>query len=272
MKFERRSNSSTIFCSFALALTMLCLSSCLLNPHSSSTPAPAVVSTSDLGTVVPPYTSDNYSITINKTAVSRESLAGNHFAQIIAFGGASPAGAFYGGGTGNKAFIGLGGDSLAGKNVSLFSSLQFKTLELASNPSGAYNIYLNILVDLNCNPTNPSYVIIVVDEYAVTTSPKGSWNSYVINASDSVFKSVGAKGGLPSNQSASGLPLSTLTTSNPNACLVAADVHDNGMKRSQKLSPFLLIHGDSSYTTQSVVQVDDIQLTVDSKTLTFDFE
>ena len=259
-------HSSVVFC-----LILLSITACGIKiPNLSSQVNPK--STSLLGNLIPPYTADIYSVAVNNADLGRASVSGNHFAQIISAGGPSAVGAFYGSGVGNKALIGIGGDSFAGKNAGLFSSIQFKTLELVSNASGAYNVYLNILVDLNCNISNPSYVIVVVDEYAVTSTPKGNWNSYVINATDSVFKSVGAKGGLPSNNGTTGLPFTTLTTAYPLACFVAADTHDNGMKRAQVVSPFLLIHGDSAYTQISSVEVDDIQLTVGGNTISFSFE
>ncbi len=218
-----------------------------------------------------PIAKDLSVVIINKQIATIVEEFGNKFIQLRSMGGTSSIGAFYGNGIGNKSLIGLGGDSFAGKLVSEFQSIKYKTRELATNPSGSYNIYLNMLVDLNCNNNDPDYVLVISDQSATTVGAKGNWYSYQINANDLAFKSVIAKGGLPSHTGSVYATLTTVSAAHPTACFLAADVFDHGMKREQKLAPFLLIHGDSAYNKASAAQVDDIALTVGTKTISFTF-
>lgn len=254
-----------VFVSLSFCI-LLGLSACGLKKNAATLTTGKGLST-EFGT---PIVKDLSTVTVNKSTATLASESGNGFLQLSSLGGTSPAGSFYGGGVGNKAFIGIGADSFAGKLVSDFHTIQFSTRELATNPSGSYNVYLNMLIDLNCNPGNPSYVIAVADQTA-TPGAKGNWYSFVINGVDSVFKSVGGKGGLPNNNGSVYAPLTTLSNAYPLACFVATDVMNNGMKKAQKLSPFLLVHGDSAYSLASTVQVDGILITVGSQTLTFSF-
>lgn len=239
-------------------------------PNPSATPSPYPTATP-----VPTAFGDligkrSFAVVVNKTMAALGVENGNHYAQIRTQNGISSPGAYYGVGYGNKGFIGFG-LPYHGVPVSQFESLSFRTFEPTSNRASAYNVYVNLLVDLNCDPLKPDYTVVLTPNLG--GNQRSVWNRYVIKKTDAMFRTPGGKGGLPDSQTRSSpAPLTQLIKAKPNACFVAADVFGVGMKRNQKMAPFQLVHGDSIYTQASVVRIDDIELRMTNSTFSEDFE
>ena len=204
---------------------------------------------------------NSYGVTVNRTLVGLNSIGNNHFAQIRSLDGISSPGAYYGLGIGNKGMIGFG-MGFDKYPVSAFNSLSFKSYEPRTNSGCAYNAYINFLVDLNCDSLNPNYI--VIQTLNLESPNKGVWNTFTINKSDAIFKISRSNDRLQS--------LDKIVGTNSKACFVAGDVFDLWMKRDQKLAPFQIVHGDSFYSTASMVAIDDITLKVGEETLVEDFE
>jgi hypothetical protein len=212
----------------------------------------------------------SFAVVVNKAMAVIGEENGNKFAQLRTQSGISSPGAYYNVGYGNKAFLGFGINyNLV--PVSEFESLSFRTFEPTTNRSIAYNVYINLLVDLNCNPLKPKYTVVLTRN--LRGNPKGQWNTYHFTKTDAVFRTPGGLGGMPdSNEGDAPAALTRLVQNHPTACFVANDIFGVGMKRNQKLAPFQLVHGDSIYTTASAVRIDDIELHMANSTLLEDFE
>lgn len=204
---------------------------------------------------------------VNKTQNDVISDAGNKVAKLELLAGANPVGGFNGGGLGNKAYLGFRYGAL----LSNFQGITFKSKVPSTSPLNK-NVYLNLQVDLDCNPSNPSYAIIVVDFMFASPGPQNQWNTYTVLSTDQVYRSVGGRGGLPSHISAQTGLLSTVTNNFPNACLVNASTGDNGQKKNTILPAILLVLGDSATTAVSQVFLDDIEVTISGYTDHYNFE
>jgi len=246
-------------------------------PSGSETPTPTPVATPTpipSGTPVPSeygqlMGSRTFAVVVNKTVAAIGEENGNHFAQIRTMNGISSPGAYYGIGYGNKGFLGFGLDYHA-VPVSQFESLSFRTFQPTSNRPSAYNVYLNLIVDLNCDPLKPDYTVVLTPNLS---GKKGVWNRYTIKKTDPMFRTPGGKGGMPDSERTSyPAPLTQLIHARPHACFVAADIFGVGMKRNQKLAPFQIVHGDSIYLQSSSVRIDDIDLHMANSSLTEDYE
>lgn len=212
----------------------------------------------------------SYAVTANKSVAVRGEENGNHFAQLRTYAGISSPGAYYGVGYGSKAMLGFG-EGFHGTKVSEFQGITFRTFEPTTNRPSNYNVYLNLIVDLNCNPLKPDYVVVLTRNLG--GNAKGAWNTYEIKSTDAAFRTPGGKGGLPDSRSrANPAALTLLIAAKPDACFVSADIFDLGMKRGQKLAPIQLVHGDSIYNQSSAVRIDDIQVRFANATLVEDFE
>jgi hypothetical protein len=212
----------------------------------------------------------SFAIVVNKTMAVVGEENGNHYAQLRTLNGISSPGAYYGIGFGNKGFIGFG-VGYHGTPVSEFENISFRTYEPTTNRPVAYNVYLNLLVDLNCDPLKPDYVIVMTPNLG--GKAKGTWNTWHISKNDAMFRTPGGKGGLPDSQTRSApAPLTRMVQAKPRACFVATDVFGVGMKRNQKMAPFQIVHGDSIYLQPSAVRIDDIDLRMTNSALGEDFE
>lgn len=204
---------------------------------------------------------------VNKTQNDVISDLGNRVAKLELLAGSNSVGGFNGSGIGNKAYLGFRYGAL----LSSFQGITFKSKVPSVSPLNK-NVYLNMQVDLNCNPSNPDYAIIVVDFMFTNPGPQNQWNSYSVLSTDQVYRSVGGKGGLPGHISAQTGLLSTVIANFPNACLVNASTGDNGQKKNTDLPALLLVLGDSGTTVASQIYLDDIVVTFASGSNTYNFE
>lgn len=204
---------------------------------------------------------------VNKTQNDVISDSGNKVVKLELLAGSSPVGGFNGSGIGNKAYLGF----KYGTPLSNFQGISFKS-KVPNSSSINKNVYLNLQVDLNCNPSNPFYAIIVSDFMFTTPGPQNQWNIYTVSSTSQVWRSVGGRGGLPSHIATQAGFLSTVTTNFPNACLVNASTGDNGQKKNTILPAILLVLGDSATIVASQVYLDDIVVSFNSGADTFNFE
>lgn len=202
--------------------------------------------------------------------------SGSNAVSLRLLAGTNSAGAFNGGGTGNKAFLGFEG--IEDTPVSQFQSLGFTSKRDAGSPN-SHNGYVNLLVDLNCDKLNPDYAVLVIDYMTggTTGGPQTAgaadvFNTYLFQSTDSVFKAVGGKGGLPTHTSSTGGLLSTLTTSFPSACFVKANVFDGGFPRNTITDAVQIILGDSATTTAAHVIIDDVLINTTSTNFSYTFD
>lgn len=171
--------------------------------------------------------------------------------------GPNPVGAFNGGGTGNKLFLGFSG--FAGTSPLALSAITLR----ARRDRGNAQLYLNLQVDCDGDGVfDPSVDgIVVVDSGMVPALALGAtFTDVTILASDPVFTIVG--GGLfPNGQSKCGLyshlgnegrPLTDLP---PTAVLWDGSTGDNGMPKNKVMPSVLWVLGDSSNLQDLAVTV-----------------
>lgn len=204
---------------------------------------------------------------VNKTQNDVISDLGNKVVKLELLSGSSPVGGFNGSGVGNKAYLGF----KYGTPLSNFQGITFKSKVPSASPLNK-NVYLNLQVDLNCNPSNPFYAIIVADYMFTTPGLQNQWNTYSVTSSAQVWRSVGGRGGLPSHIATQAGILSTVTTNFPYACLVNASTGDNGQKKNTILPAVLLVLGDSATTAASHIFLDDVVVSFNSGSDTYNFE
>ncbi len=192
----------------------------------------------------------------------------NGFLMLRLYDQSASVGTFYGSGQGNKAMLGL--TSYDREPVSDFESLSFRAKIPASSALNR-GVYANFVVDLECDPLDPQYAIIVV-EGPLSVGAQGEWHAYGFAADEPVFRSVGGRGGLPSHVSQAGGVLGLLTGAHPDACFVNADPFDNGMPKHTKLPSMLLVLGDSGTTTSSHIYLDDVSVRMDGQLDTYAFD
>ena len=159
--------------------------------------------------------------------------------------------------------------------MSEFETLKFSVYEPRSNGPLVDTVSVNLLVDLNCNPLHPDFVLVLTEPlWCQQCQQKGSWNTYEISKHTPIFKSISGKGDLPDYDVRRDRPaaLTRLTDAYPRACFVADDIFDSAMRRNQKLPPFLLVHGNACYTDASFIRIDSIHAHFSHSDFVEDFE
>ncbi len=205
----------------------------------------------------------SFAVTVNRALVGviGEERAANHFAWMKTLPGINSPGAFYGIGLGNQAQIGFGLHT-ANLKVSDFQSVRLRVLEPSGDFEEESHLALKLVVDLACDPMNPVYRVITSD--LLIPEKKDVWTNFEIKSEDPVFRFA--------RSSSLSKSLKDLLKGSPDACLIAGNPFDLGMKRDQKTTPFQLVYGDRFYFESTAIQVDDIELTVQGKTRVEDFE
>jgi len=165
----------------------------------------------------------------------------------------------------------LGFNLYDGFAVSDFKTLVFATRVPLTQEKNK-NVYVNFVIDLNCNINNPDWAIVVVDFMLADAGNQGQWNTYTVDSSEAIFKSVGGKGGLPSHLANGGATLGTLSDANTQACFANGDPQDNGMPKDTVLDSILLVLGDSGTTALSEIHIDDVEISFETSVILYDFE
>lgn len=208
-------------------------------------------------------------------------------AELLAAGGlvlrtgsrANGAGAFHGGGVGNKAIYSVGDVGPAGVPLADLVSLEFDWTNitgpagpnyLPAEPVTASTPYINIIVDFNPGgPPDRRVLVVATDQLApavvasVGTYVNNGLNllTYHWDASMAAFI-VGAPpapvpGGVPPLVSVgpgwfeNTYSFAALVAANPNARIVAAFPADGGLPAGAIVGPLLLTSGDSGTVTKS---------------------
>ncbi len=151
---------------------------------------------------------------------------------------ANPVGAFVGGGTGNKAILGLSG--FAGMKLTDLGGLEFD-LKVVTGPTT--NIYMNFIIDLDCSADEVPTALTIADIRArrrvVVWNPDiasgyavgGGYTRYAASFASSQWSIVGTPTLGLSNNPAASAPLTPLT-GYPFACVVDGVTADGGLPRN----------------------------------------
>jgi len=181
-----------------------------------------------------------------------------HSDDTSALAPATPAGAFNGGGTGNKALIGL--NEYDGELVSTINEISVTAKQDRNNSF----FYLNMQVDCDGDGAwNPALDgIVVVDSVtlpAFALPADGSFVTIDIDSTDSIFKMVGGPkascGNLPSHLGGAGLPLTDLPAT---ARLMNVDTGDGGMPRNLETAAIVFVMNDSGNKSARTMTIDSI--------------
>lgn len=164
-------------------------------------------------------------------------------------------GAFFGGGLGNKAFVGI--KNQGGQLVSTISSIEFQ----ARLDRGVSQVYLNLLVDCNGDGdwTNGEDAIVTSDSsvHPAFNLTAGIFSSVRVDAIASVWMSVGAVCGLPSHLGSVGAPLTDLPAG---AKLFDGVINDGGMPRDTSMYAINFLQGDSGTRTSKQVTLREFKV------------
>jgi hypothetical protein len=182
----------------------------------------------------------------------------------------SPAGAFNGGGVGNKAalsFFGFGGQTQGqGFQIQQLEEITV-TLRTGRQPDPTLNkIYMNIFVKhfpgstwtVGADPNTDCVVIVDFNPSGFPIDPPPTLTTYVFNRSDPIWKS-GNPGShsLPTNFGSVGVPLSNYTT-DPTDTLFDGSVTDGGLPFSYAYGAINFQCGTSSMTNPTVVIISQV--------------
>ncbi|MBT3181020.1 MAG: hypothetical protein HN337_00770 [Deltaproteobacteria bacterium] len=168
-------------------------------------------------------------------------------------GDPNPVGGFNGGGTGNKALLGL--SLYDGKPVADLTKIELS----ARLDGGDSHFYLNMQIDCDGNdvwePANDG--IFVVDSDTLPAFHlTDDFQKIIISSADPIFKRVGgandACGDYPSHLDNVGKPLTVLP---PEAKLFYGKTGDGGMPDDLDMPSILLIMNDSGTNTQRIVTI-----------------
>lgn len=168
---------------------------------------------------------------------------------------ANPAGRYVGGGTGNKAIVGL--DGFDGLKLTDLGSV---TLDAKVITGGTSNFYMNFLVDLDCVKNEDVTTMTIADiranrriivwiPGAGALQPDG-YTRYNVSPTDAQWLIVGAPTlGVGPNPSGPATALSL--TGFPNACIVDGISADGGLPRNTSLAACVSGAGLSSTASAS---------------------
>jgi len=185
----------------------------------------------------------------------------------------NPVGAYNGGGTGNKAILGI--TDYDGILVSDFQgiAITFKT--------NLVSFYINFLVDLNCDSMNPDYAIIVMYTDILEGYDDGLWHTVSFTKDDAAFTAVDAVGGkacLPRHYAQPAAPFTQVYNGDggtcsgyPNACFVNADSEDGGMPANRIQPAIMFVLGSSGTLDGAYAVIDEVTLEFNSGTDIYDF-
>lgn len=167
-------------------------------------------------------------------------------------------GGFNGTGTGNKAFLGL--MEYSGKLVSEIESIEVEARQDRNSPAS----YLNLLIDCDGDGTwtSGTDAIVVVDSdvnsLPTQTFEFGStFRRISFSATDSAFKAVDARCGMPAQFESTRAPLSQLP---PTARLINASTGDLGMPRATVMPAIMLVMNTSSEKALKQMTVREIKV------------
>jgi len=172
--------------------------------------------------------------------------------------GTNEAGAFNGGGTGNKAIAGVPG--LDGRALSAFEGISFE----ARSDQGTQHAYLNVQVDLTCGGEATRILVVDAQTFGDPEDLGEGWRSYAAAADEAQWKVVGGLDDLlPGHLESTGAALGPVLEAYPQACLRDADTGDGGMPAGEVTSAVMLVLGDSGTTSANTWTVR--RVTVDSE-------
>jgi hypothetical protein len=189
-----------------------------------------------------------------------------HADDTSALAPATPTGAFNGGGTGNKALVGLNGYD--GRLVSEISEISVT----AKQDRNSSFFYMNMQVDCDgdgaWDPALDGIVVVDSDSLADFLLPAdGSFTTIDINPGDSIFKMVGGPkascGNLPPHigpGSGSPVPLTDLPAT---ALLFNGDIGDGGMPRDLEMAAILFVMNDSATKVARTMTIESITVNAD---------
>jgi hypothetical protein len=170
------------------------------------------------------------------------------------------AGAFNGGGIGNKAFVGL--HDYDGMLVSDISSIKIT----ARQSRGTSYFYLNLQVDCDGNGVWDASDGIVVADFTTVAglTLTDTFASTTILPTDAAFKMVGGPkascGNLPSHGGVVGVPLTDLPAT---AVLWNGSTGDGGMPRDTDMASVLFVMGDSTTEQQRTMTLQSVSINGD---------
>jgi hypothetical protein len=214
-------------------------------PAPSNTPAPFVPGTGYLEIDQPAL---NVMTQANSVTLSVVSDGGTAVLQISTPAtAANPVGRFVGGGTGNKAIVGL--DGFDGLKLADLGSV---TLDARMIAGGTGNFYMNFLVDLDCVKNEDVTTMTIADirvnrriivwiPGAGAVQPDG-YTRYNVSPTDAQWLIVGSPTlGVGPNPSGPATALSL--TGFPNACIVDGISADGGLPRNQGVPACVTVAG-----------------------------
>ena len=223
-----------------------------------------------LGAPVSQVDDHSHIVAVNKGYFTTAKENGNTFVVMKLFPDASAPGSYYGAGKqGNKIMLGI--NDFHEEAIANFEALSFRA-QIPGSSAANTNVYLNFIVDLNCDAVNPDYAIIVVSRAPLAPGAQDAWAEFNIQAADQIYRSVGGKGGIPGHNDANAATWADLVNNNPDACFVNADPFDNGMPKYVELPAFLFVLGDSNTVIALHIFLDDVKLTFSGTETHFDFE
>lgn len=180
----------------------------------------------------------------------------------------NPAGAFTGGGTGNKAILGT--ENLQGKNISEVSSIEYNWLNLTGPGLGTVNApYWNFIIDFDPLGAHNYKVISILDDGlnplisaslgTYTLEPDGSYTNLWTSANNILIVNQvpPAPGGVsPSVTVGAGwfensYSWRAIVTANPQAIFTRAFTNDGGLPAGSMCSSGMLISGGSTNVQKS---------------------
>lgn len=187
----------------------------------------------------------------------------------------NPAGFFNGGGTGNKAILGI--TAFNNELLSSFSSLYFET----NVPAGANNVYINLVVDLDGDISTTDDIKILVasdvDMADIITGNIGGYDTRSYDAIDSIWKAVNrvdvnacgnaGLGACPAvgyalnrHWGEARKNLDDINACCPNARIISANTRDGGMPRNVVTPGVMIISGDSGTHINLSFEVKNISI------------
>ncbi len=194
------------------------------------------------------------------------------------------AGSFNGGGTGNKAILGIYG--LSGRLLTEFNSFSFST----NSKTGGNNIYVNMIIDLDGDTatTTDRKILVASDQSwativkshtgggatlagVTTTYPAGEYDNRTYSSADPIWVAVGGIAKpvgciigdatvLENHLSATTRTFDNLNTCYPNAIIVDAASGDGGMPKNVVTTGLMMISGDSNNMLNFTFEVRDLSV------------
>ena len=189
---------------------------------------------------------DDHSVNRASVALSTDDASGDVALWMTTESGSNDAGAFHGGGVGNKAIAGVPG--FDGLPLAELAVLRVQARPVLGDPE----LYLNVLVDLGCDGEALKIVVVAPDSWGESGVDADGYLSLAGDPAAGQWRAVGGLDDiLPSHLDAPSGTLTDVLDSYPDACLRDADTLDGGMPVDTVTRSVLWLLGDSANTDEA---------------------